>query len=235
MYVAPLDRSQLLSFLPAGGVVAEIGVAAGDFSERILREGRASELHLIDPWVHQDRADYLTDDNNVAADAQEQRYIDIQSRYAAEIESGQVHVHRAFSQDRMPEFADGSLDWVYIDGMHTFDAVTLDLNMSWGKIKDDGFILGHDFTNGPLGQKQNFGVVEAVNQFVVDRQAIFVAMTMEVYPTYMLAKSATPRLEAFLENFLYQTAFVTEIRGIPGKFQHKMFQVKDKNIHYFSY
>jgi hypothetical protein len=52
MYVAPLDRAQLLSFLPEGGVVAEIGVARGDFSERILREGRASELHLIDPWIH---------------------------------------------------------------------------------------------------------------------------------------------------------------------------------------
>jgi hypothetical protein len=189
----------------------------------------------MDPWIHQDREDNLTDDNNVQDEAQEQRYIDIQTRYEAEINQGRVHVHRAFSQDKMPDFADGSLDWVYIDGMHTFDAVTLDLALSWDKIRDDGFILRHDFTNGPLGQKQNFGVVKAVNRFVVERQAIIVAMTMEVYLTYMLAKSGTPRLEAFLENFLYHTAFVTEIRGIPGKFEHKMIRVKDKGILYFSY
>jgi hypothetical protein len=235
MYVALMDRAQLLSFLPEGGVVAEIGVALGDFSERILREGRARELHLIDPWIHQDREDYLVDDNNVPADQQEQRYLDIQTRFAAEITDGRVHVQRAFSQDKMPEFEDASLDWVYVDGMHTYDAVTRDLSLSWDKIKDDGFILGHDFTNGPLGQKQNFGVVEAVNQFVVERKGIFVAMTMEVYPTYMLAKSVTPRLATFLEEFLYHTAFVTEIRGIPHRFEHKKIRVKDKGIHYFSY
>jgi hypothetical protein len=235
MYVAPLDRAQLLSFLPGGGIVAEIGVALGDFSERILRDGRASELHLIDPWIHQDREDYLSDDNNVAAGAQEQRFADIQTRYAAEIAEGRVHVHRAFSQDKMPEFADRSLDWVYIDGMHTFDAVSLDLAMSWDKIKDDGFILGHDFTNGLLGQKQNFGVVEAVNRFVIEHKAIFVAMTMEVYPTFVLAKTASPQLGNFLENILHHSAFVVEIRDIPTKFEHKMTSALDKNVHYFSF
>ena len=235
MYVAPIDRAQILPFLPADGVVAEIGVALGDFSQRILTEGRVSKLHLIDPWVHQDRSDYSTDDNNVSMDEQEQRYIDIQNRYADEIGAGQVEVHRAYSQDKMPDFEDRSLDWVYIDGMHTFDAVTTDLALSWEKVRDDGFILGHDFTNGPLGQKQQFGVVEAVTQFVRNRQAIFVLMTMEVYPTYMLAKQVSPRLESFLESFLYHAAFVMEVRGNPTGFQHKMIRVRDKGVVYPSF
>lgn len=235
MYVAPIDRARLLSFLPADGVVAEIGVAEGDFSARILREGRARELHLIDPWEHQDRADYLPDSNNVGAAEQESRFRKVAERFAPEIAAGRVHMHRDFSDAALARFADGTFDWVYVDAMHTLEAVSRDLALAWDKVKEDGFVLGHDFSNGPLAEAQNFGVVEAVNRFVVERQAIFVAMTMEVYPSYLLAKKVTPRLTSVIENLLVGSGQVVEIRGVPKSFRHVFIRAQGQAIFYPSF
>ena len=42
------NRSELLRRLPKGGVVAEIGVADGDYSQEILALNEPSKLLLID-------------------------------------------------------------------------------------------------------------------------------------------------------------------------------------------
>jgi len=44
------DRSALLSELPRNGVVAEIGVAEGDFAAAILEVCAPEKLYLIDQW-----------------------------------------------------------------------------------------------------------------------------------------------------------------------------------------
>ncbi len=54
MYLFGADRHELIKYLPRNAVVAEIGVATGDFSERILTVCQPKELHLIDPWQHQE-------------------------------------------------------------------------------------------------------------------------------------------------------------------------------------
>lgn len=44
-------RMHLLSCLPRGGVVAEIGAAFGDFTKQILERNRPKKLHLVDAWA----------------------------------------------------------------------------------------------------------------------------------------------------------------------------------------
>ncbi len=46
-------RERLQARMPKGGVVAEIGVWQGRFSERILAITKPAALHLIDPWLYQ--------------------------------------------------------------------------------------------------------------------------------------------------------------------------------------
>lgn len=99
MLLCPLPRAQLLHFLPQGGEVAEIGVAEGDFSQEILAIAAPDALHLIDPWVHQPRADYVSDPNNVEDGAQASRFECVLARFQAERERGQVHVHRTYSHE----------------------------------------------------------------------------------------------------------------------------------------
>ena len=50
---------------------------------------------------------------------------------------------------------------VYIDATHTFEAVTNDLDVWYPKLKEGGFLCGHDYAI-----KRWEGVVKAVDNFV---------------------------------------------------------------------
>ena len=102
------DSSALLARLPKGGVVAEIGVAEGNFSAAILAETTPSRLHLIDLWG-----------SSIArfGDAGHARVI---ARFAPEIAAGRVSIHRGLSWDEVGKLDDRSLDWAYVDAAHDY-------------------------------------------------------------------------------------------------------------------
>lgn len=207
------SRDGMLEILPKGGVVAEIGVADGDFSRKILDLTQPRELHLIDPWVHQDRDDYRDDPQNLPPDASEERYQSVVKRFAPEIGAGRVQIHRRFSTDVAPEFPDAHFDWIYVDGMHTRDACLADLRAYAPKVRPDGLILGHDYANHTMAQRMGFGVIEAVNEFVRDGGAEFLALGYEAYPTYILARDAnTPATQAFRVRLMHDLSVVLDIR-----------------------
>lgn len=227
MLLCALRRVQLLHLLPKGGEGAEIGVAKGEFSQSLLEIVQPRKLHLIDPWEHQLREDYAKDGNNVADEDQEQRYRDVSARFAPQIASGQVVLHRAYSQDVVDQFADGQLDWIYIDGLHSYEGCRSDLQLYKNKVKREGLILGHDYTNHEIAKQMDFGVVEAVNEFVLDEKLAFIALTQEVYPTYVLARGLdVPAAQAMLAGLLYHLPGVVEMRDYPasGAFLHKILQ-----------
>lgn len=231
MLLCPISRRDLLQFLPKGGEVAEIGVAKGDFSQEILAAAAPRHLHLIDPWEHQDSADYAKDTNNVPDADQEARFESVLQRFGNEIEAGTVRVHRDYSEDAEIFFTDNLLDWIYIDGMHTADAAYRDLAIYRHKVKPDGFIVGHDYTNHLQAQEWNFGVVEAVNRCVIEAGYEFAALTMEGFPTYVIAKNpAAPAAQKLTNDLIANTPFVVEIRDFPHqrRFEHKSVWRGDK-------
>lgn len=146
------DTSALLARLPKGGVVAEVGVAEGNFSASILAETAPRTLHLIDLW------------GSSVARFGEVGLARVNARFAAELASGRVKVHRGLSWDMLGTLEDGSLDWAYVDAAHDYDSVRRDLAAVLPKLKPDGWIAGDDYVMwaGPLGR---YGVVEAVNEF----------------------------------------------------------------------
>jgi predicted O-methyltransferase YrrM len=70
-----------------------------------------------------------------------------------------VTVHRGLSVEAAEDFAEGSLDFVFIDATHTFEAVSQDIAASWPKLKASGLMAGHDYACFP-------GVRDAVDGFV---------------------------------------------------------------------
>ena len=74
MYLFNNTRENFLRFLPKNAVVAEIGVATGDFSAQILALSKPKRFHLIDPWVHQSIDEYKDDPNNVEKAEADKRY-----------------------------------------------------------------------------------------------------------------------------------------------------------------
>jgi len=65
------------------------------------------------------------------------------------------------SLEAVTHFADGSLDFVHIDGNHEFDACMMDIIHWVPKVREGGLILIHDYCNFYRG-----GVVQAVDAYV---------------------------------------------------------------------
>ena len=234
MLYLPLNRSQVLQLLPAHGVCAEIGVLEGDFSEEILKHALPEKLHLIDPWLHQDREDYQKDHANAEDAVQDARYQGVLRKFASRIDAGTVEIIREFSDVAVDRFEDKSLDWVYIDAVHSYDGALADLRAFAPKIKDDGFILGHDFTNSPPARKMEFGVVEAVRDFLAESGWSFVALTSENFPTYVLAKDMSSRnAQDLISECILKVPFIVEIKEPfrSGPY-HRQVVYPDKTIRY---
>ena len=224
MLLLPINREQLLLFLPKGGNVAEIGVAQGEFSRFILQNTAPNRLHLIDPWEHQEREDYQEDLNNVSAGEQQQRFENVSTLFAQETASGKITIHRMYSQDAVSRFSDGYFDWIYIDGLHSYEGVRRDLLSFQAKVKPDGFILGHDYTLHGGARRAGFGVVQAVDEFVKEQGWHFIGLTIENWPTYLLAHSAeAERTKVLIMKLLYNVPKLVELRDYPtGRFDHKL-------------
>lgn len=56
-----------------------------------------------------------------------------------------------------------SLDWSYIDGDHTYEAVLADLHAYAHKVRPGGFLAGDDYVQGG---RYRGGVKHAIDEFV---------------------------------------------------------------------
>lgn len=158
------DRGRLLDVLPKGGIVAELGVAEGEFSEEILARNKPQQLYLIDPW----NMDRYSEGLQI-----------ISSKFASQIGSGRVVIRQGTSLDMLSQFDDKTFDWIYIDTDHSFALTWQELVLADRKVKLDGRIAGHDFCTGNTVKPVVYGVVEAVNKFCVDYGWRFEFMTLE--------------------------------------------------------
>ncbi len=114
---------------------AEIGVEAGIYSE-ILLKNSGSKLYSIDPWkAYTGFRDYTVQDKL------DSLYKETKTRLAPY----NSEIIRKFSMDAVKDFADNSLDFVYIDGNHSFLNIANDI-VEWSKkVKVGGIISGHDY------------------------------------------------------------------------------------------
>lgn len=155
-------RVRLLDKLPKQGVGAEIGVWRGDFSAELLRVTQPKALHLIDPWLFQPEFSERMYGGSVAKSQADMDdiYNGVQERFSL---ASEVVLDRGKSAEIIPQFADGYLDWVYIDGNHYYDYVLQDLELSLSKVKAQGVISGDDYR---WGKQYGFPVEKAVQHFV---------------------------------------------------------------------
>lgn len=119
--------------------VVEVGVLRGRYSAQLLSNLKPDKLVLIDPWSPQDTTEaYKRHDK----DAWDGRYEYVANRFADAVE---VEIIRAWSPAAAGRFEDGSLDMVYIDACHQYEAARDDM-LAWkGKVKPGGYLAGHDY------------------------------------------------------------------------------------------
>jgi len=162
------SRDFVLKRFPKKSVGAEIGVWRGNFSQEILNVVKPSRLHLIDPWVYQDGPEFsralyggIRGENQQRMDSVYRSVVD---RFGWHITHEIVDIHRGKSEDILPQFPDGALDWAYIDGDHRYEGVLRDLKLVHQKLKPRGLAAGDDYTNVTAWWKD--GVPRAVNEVI---------------------------------------------------------------------
>jgi hypothetical protein len=157
----------MLSTLPEQAACAEIGTWRGDFAAVILEHRRPQLLYLVDPWEHRAEGEYEQASYGGRMEggqqALEEMYQSVLDRFSSEIDGGQVLVLRRRSTDAAATFADESLDWVYIDGDHSYDGVKADLEAYFRTVKPGGLLAGDDY--GLAGSWFEDGVTRAVDEF----------------------------------------------------------------------
>lgn len=161
-------RQHVLNFLPKNGVGAEIGVHLGDFSVQILHTSSPKKLIMIDPWKYDSSPqgkNTLYGGAKLDQHVLDMRYAGVKKRFAPQIEAGTIQIIRETSSDAVRHIADNSLDYVYIDGDHSFNAVVNDIQLYYPKVKQDGFIIGDDYM---LGGWWGDGVVKAFSKCVYE-------------------------------------------------------------------
>lgn len=117
---------------------AEIGVEQGVYAEILVRNNPALTLHCVDAWQaykgYRDHTRQSKLDNFYEITKGRLKYYE-----------RQVRLIRKFSMDAVNDFADSSLDFVYIDGNHDFLNVTNDIYHWSKKVRSGGIVAGHDF------------------------------------------------------------------------------------------
>jgi hypothetical protein len=161
------QRWELVGKLPKRAVGAEVGTWKGDFAAQLLRRARPSRLYLIDPWEYRDDPTYahaMFGDRTPGGQQRMDAIHDaVRERFARDIDAGRVVMRRARSVEAARDLE--PLDWVYIDGDHTYEAVLADLAAYYPLVKPGGVVAGDDY--GMVGWWED-GVRRAVDRFAAE-------------------------------------------------------------------
>lgn len=132
--------------------IVEVGTYRGAFANQLFQT-EPNRLYLIDPWQKWDTK-IFPDYTELDSTDWEALHKKVATRFQP---YNNVTIIRDISVNAVKQFQNESIDLVYIDGNHTYDFVTKDLEIWWPKIKKGGFISGHDY--------QLKGVTQAVTEF----------------------------------------------------------------------
>jgi predicted O-methyltransferase YrrM len=119
------------------------------------------KVFAIDPWI--DGKGY--DDKDIAS-------IKMSNFVEAEFDSrlkkfDNFEKIKNFSYNVVDKFEDESIDFIYIDGEHTYEGVKRDIELYQPKIKKGGYIAGHDY------KPKWTGVIKAVDEVLGTPDKVF--------------------------------------------------------------
>lgn len=154
------SRLEMVHSLPAGGDVAEVGTDKGDFARYILKTAEPRRLHLFD-----------LEFNSLAADV---------------ANDPRVTLHLGASPGTLSALADASMDWIYIDGDHSYEGAAADARVAATKVKPGGYLVFNDFAHADpfLGR---YGVHRAVMEFATTARWPMVMFAYEPNGLYDVA------------------------------------------------
>lgn len=141
----------------------EVGVEKGKNAQTMFELIPNLKLYAVDPYKQHTR---LSNEATGYLRHFDDHYLQMVKRQAQKrMQDKNAEIIEKFSEDAVLDIPDNSLDFVYIDGDHSYDFVMLDM-IIWGrKVRKGGIISGHDYLyhSEKVGRKAE--VTQAVNDY----------------------------------------------------------------------
>jgi hypothetical protein len=169
-------REELLTLIPKNGIGAEIGVFEGAFSEIIYSTTDPKKLYLVDlfegPMCSGDK-----NGGNMKHIILEDAYKILTEKYK---EENRISFFKGKSEIFLNSLPDNYLDFIYIDGDHSYEGCKIDLNLAKTKVKKNGIIAGHDYCN------MFTAVMRAVDEFVSNNNLTLNTTTEDICTSFLI-------------------------------------------------
>jgi len=139
----------------------EIGVWKGQSvcyaAVEIINKGKNIHIDAVDTWKGSPEETQLMEDDSIKNDT-------LYDEFICNIEPVK-HIVTPVHMDSVSAastYQNGSLDFVFIDGAHNYNAIRADIDAWLPKVKPGGYIGGHDYGNNEPGEVN--GVKKAVDE-----------------------------------------------------------------------
>ena len=172
-------------------IAIEVGVWRGDYSRSIITKLLPTTFYGIDPYeLYEGYTDKPSE-----IDFKDQTNLDL-------LYDNVITTFEGFNNDYGPtksilirdlgvnyasQFADNSVDFVYLDGDHKYQPVKSEIEAWYPKVKIGGILAGHDFTE--RSHIEEFGVIPAVTEFI-ERTGLILNTTLpEPFASWWVTKT----------------------------------------------
>ena len=171
------DSQNIMHVIKPDTVGAEIGVWMGNTSTQFLKKG-LKKFYMVDSYSTEPYKEssemsfqeYLAKYSRITGEIAPTGFQKYYDRLFAEVKSRfrtykEVEICRMTSDDWFEKYGDVELDWIYIDGDHSYEGCFKDLENSLKIVKPGGIILGDDY-GWPNAKWSKPGVTKAVDEFI---------------------------------------------------------------------
>jgi len=157
--------------------ILEIGIFKGEFLDYLVQNSGASSIDGVDLFEGITFSGDVDGNNSISYDVGKS-YIDLTEKYK---NNPAVRLYKSDSSTFLASVADNTYDIIYIDGDHSYEGSKKDLEQSFKKIKNGGYIMGHDYEMNMKKAKTSydFGVKQAVDEFCEKYNQILLAKAMD--------------------------------------------------------
>lgn len=164
------NRRTLVESLPKDFKIGvEVGTRTGWFAKYIVDHTNMT-LYCVDPWEINPQLGNPEDSYKMF-------------KFLTHSYKDRIIEVKDWSPKAAERFEDNSLDFIYIDAEHTYEAVKLDIPAWWSKLKKGGIMAGHDYSdNWP-------GVKKAVNEFVSEYNSYMITRPVQLLITGIVNNS----------------------------------------------
>jgi|SRR3989338_3832258 len=159
------DRQGLYQLFAKLGynIGCEVGLEKGKNAQEMFERIPNLKLYAVDPYKRHPKYGY---EAIAYLNRWDDRYLRMVKRQAQKrLQDKNAVIIEKFSEDAVKDILDNSLDFVYIDGDHSYDLVMQDI-IIWGrKVRKGGIMSGHDYFYDSNKPGRRAKVTQAVNDY----------------------------------------------------------------------